>query len=132
PGASARVVDGDEVAPVGNLVGTELHPHGRSLDRGAPGVVLGGVVAENRHVANVASGREAARDHIGSADFGMRGERGEMRHVRHLERRAPAERRDGLVGTPVGDENDVLHPTMPPYPPAANSMKPPPYRVTSA
>ena len=52
-----RVVDGDEVASVRDLVGTKLHAHRRGLDRCSPGVVLGRVVSEDREVPHVASRR---------------------------------------------------------------------------
>ena len=68
----AGVVDGDEVAPVRDLVGRELDAHRRGLDRRAAGVVLGGVVAEDREVADVAPRRQPGRDHLGEPDLAAR------------------------------------------------------------
>ena len=66
----AGVVDGDEVAAVRDLVGRELDAHRRGLDRRAAGVVLGGVVAEDREVADVAARREARGDDGRAPDLG--------------------------------------------------------------
>ena len=65
----AGVVDGDEVAPVRDLVGREVDAHRRRLDRRATGVELDRVVAEDGEVADVAPGREPGRDHLGQADL---------------------------------------------------------------
>ena len=51
----AVAVDGDEVAAVGDLIGAELEAQRRGLDRRAAGVEAGRVVAEDRHVADVAA-----------------------------------------------------------------------------
>ena len=77
--AAGRVAVGerDEVAAVRDLVGTELDAHRRGLDRRAAGVVLGGVVSEDRHVADVAARRQPVRDDARPADL-------------RLARRAPA------------------------------------------
>ena len=104
-----RVVDRDEVAAVRDLAGFELDAHRRSLDRRATGVVHGGVVAEDREVADVAPGREAVGNHRREADFSSRGERRQARHARRFERCAVVEFGERLVGTTVGDEHDVLH-----------------------
>ena len=55
----AVVADGDEVAAVGDLVGREAQAQRGGLDRRPPGVVAGRVVAEDRHVADVAARRQA-------------------------------------------------------------------------
>ena len=103
------VVDGDEVAAVRDLFGIELDAHRRRLDRRAAGVVHGGVVAEDREVADVASRREAVGNHRREAHLTCRGERREARHARGFERCAVVELGERLVGTTVGNEHDVLH-----------------------
>ena len=54
----AVVADGGEVAAVGDLVGRQPEAERGRLDRRPAGVVLGGVVAEDRHVADVAARRQ--------------------------------------------------------------------------
>ena len=103
------VVDGDEVAPVRDLGRAELHAHRRGLDRRATGVVHRGVVTEDRKVADVAPRRETVGNHRREADLTRGGERGQVRHVRGLERSAIVELVERLVGTTVGDEHEVLH-----------------------
>ena len=105
----ARVVDGDEVAPVRDLGRIELHAHRRGLDRRATGVVHRGVVTEDRQVADVAPRRETVGNHRREADFTRGGEGGQARHVRGFEWRAMVELVERLVGTTVGDEHEILH-----------------------
>ena len=70
------VADGDEVAAVGDAVGRQPQAERGRLDRRPAGVVAGGVVAEDRHVADVAARRQARRDHGGPADLAARGRAG--------------------------------------------------------
>jgi hypothetical protein len=104
----AVVADRDEVAPVRDLIGRELEPERRGFDRRAPRVEPRRVVAEDRHVADVAARRQPGRDHRGPPDQAPRGQLREGGHGRDLERCAPAEAVERLVGTAVGDANDVL------------------------
>jgi hypothetical protein len=53
----AGAVDRHEIAPERDLVGRELDSHRGGLDRRSARVVLGRVVAEDRHVADIAPGR---------------------------------------------------------------------------
>ena len=55
----AVVADGHEVAAIRHLVGPQLQPEGRRLDRRATGVVRRRVVADDRHVADVGPRAEA-------------------------------------------------------------------------
>ena len=99
----------DEVAAVRDLVGRELDTHRGGLDRRAAGVVARRVEPEDRHVADVAAGRQSGRDDGGAPDLAAPRQRGEARHRGDLERRLVTELGDGLVGTTVGNEHDVLH-----------------------
>ena len=102
--------DGDEVAAVRDLVGREVDAHRRGLDRRATGVVLGGVVPEDREVADVAARRQALRDDLGRGRPRRCAARPrQVRHARRFERRAAVELGERLVGAAVGDEHDVLH-----------------------
>ena len=74
-----------------------------------PGVVLGGIEAEDREVADVAPGRQSVRNDIGETHLGGRRERSEVRHVCGFERRAIVEFAQWLVGTSVGNQHHVLH-----------------------
>ena len=105
----AVVGDGDEIAPVRDLVGTELHAHRRSFDRRPTGVVAGRVEAEDRHVADIAPGRKPGRDDLGPTDFGAGRDLREARHARRFERRPPAERVQRNIGTTIGYEHHVSH-----------------------
>ena len=101
--------DGDEVAAERDFVGRELDAHRRGLDRRATGVVLGGVVPEDREVADVAARRETSGITLGQADLTPRREVRQVRHGGSFERRAAAELGEGLVGAAVGHEDEVLH-----------------------
>ncbi len=105
----AVVVDGHEIGPVRDLVGCEAQAQRRGLDGGAAGVVLGRVVPEDRHVADVAARRQPGWDHRCTPDRAPCCQGIEHRRLGHLERRAPSELGQRLVGTTVGDTHDVLH-----------------------
>jgi hypothetical protein len=76
----AVVADGDQVAAVGDLVGRQPQPERRGLDRRPAGVVAGRVVAEDRHVADVAARRQPRRDHRGPPDLAPGGQGVERGH----------------------------------------------------
>ncbi len=99
----------DEVAAVRDLVRFEIDAHRRGLDRRAARVVAGGIEAEDRHVADVAAGRQPRRDDRGPADLGALGQRGQAGHARRLEGSPVAELGQRDVGATVGYEHDVLH-----------------------
>ena len=107
--------DGGEVAAVGDLVGAELETQRSCLDGGTTGVVPGRVVAEDRHVADIGTRRHAGWNDRRSAERAASGERVDDRGVGGLERRAPAEVGERLVGTAIGDADDVLHRTSVPH-----------------
>src|SRR5437868_9571440 len=67
------------------------------LDRGSAGVVAGGVVAEDRHVADVASGRHARGNRRRSAHFGTTRQPGQMGHARSEEHTSELQSRFDLV-----------------------------------
>ncbi len=54
-------------------------------------------------------GRQTVRNHRCETHLAGVGERGETWHVRGLEGRAIVELGERLVGTPVGNEHEVLH-----------------------
>ena len=105
----AVVAHRGQVAAVGDAVRREAQPERGRLDGRPPGVEAGRVVAQDRHVADVAPRRHPGRDHRGPSDLPAPGEAGEVRHRRNLERRLAAERLDGQVRAPVGHAHDVLH-----------------------
>ncbi len=106
----AVVADRDEIAAIRDLVGCELDAHRGRLDRRSARVELGRVEAQDRHVPDVTAGWEAVGDDRGATDLAACGERREVRHRRRAERGAPVEPGERLVGTAVGDEDEVLHP----------------------
>ncbi len=99
----------DEVAAVGNLVGTELDPHGRGLDRRAARVVPRRVEAQDRHVADIATRRQPRRNDRRAPDLGTQRERGQARHARRLERGSAPELGERDIGATIGNEDDVFH-----------------------
>jgi hypothetical protein len=103
--------DVDQVAAEGDLVGPQTQTQRRRLDGRPAGVVAGRVVAEDRHVPHVAAGRHLGRDHRRPPDLAPRRQRRQRRHGGGLQRRAPTQLVDGLVGAAVGDADHVLHRT---------------------
>ena len=63
------VADRRQVAAVGDRSGGNRRPSAARFDRRAAGVELGRVVAEDRHVADVAARWHPGRDHGGPADL---------------------------------------------------------------
>jgi hypothetical protein len=103
------VVELHQVAPVRDVVGPELDAHRGRFDGRPSCMEQGRVVAEDRHVADVASGRQALRDDRRPSDLAARGQPRQRGHRRDLERGAVVELGDGLVGAAVRHEHDVLH-----------------------
>ena len=99
----------DEVAAEGHLVGPQPQPEGGGLDRRPAGVEAGGVVAEDRHVADVAARRQARRDHRGAADLAPAASAGSVGIDATSSGVRPPSSADRLVGAPVGHAHHVLH-----------------------
>jgi len=71
----AVMTDGHEVAPIRHLVGPQLQSEGRRFDRRTTGVVRRGVIADDRHVADIRPWRQARRYHRGPPDLTPRRQR---------------------------------------------------------
>ena len=70
----AVVADRHQIAPVGDLVARESQTERSRLDRCPAGVIAAGVVAEDRHVPDVAAGWQTGRDDGGATHLTLRGE----------------------------------------------------------
>ena len=103
------LVDGNEVAPKGDLAVLQLDPHGRRLDRGSAAPVLGRVEAEGRHAADVGSGVHAVGNGAGATHLAGECHGPQVHEVGGGQRRAAVEIGVGMVGGAVGDYQQVLH-----------------------
>ena len=76
--------------------------------------MTGGVVTEDRHVADIAAGGHALGDDRGPAHLAPLGESGEGGQVGCFKGGPTAERVHRLIGTSIGHTHDVVHPSSVP------------------
>jgi hypothetical protein len=102
------VVDGDEVAAIGDIARAEVDADVGGLQRATPAVDGRRVVAQHGQIGDVAARRHALRHGAHQTHGTGTRQLVHVRGVRDRQRRAPAELRNGIVGHAVRYEQDAF------------------------
>ena len=107
------VDDGDQIAPVPDLVVGQCDIKVCCLKRRASGHVLCRVITHERHVADVGTGAHPIGDRLDQSRAPVLGQVIHIRGAGRLQRRFIPKFLDGHIGRAVRNDNDIFHRCFP-------------------